>query len=94
MEILDQLKKILGNDKEDRSNDLPTSKTSDELDKEANELIKKLNDPNSTMSSEEKAETKAKADSYWNELKRRDDVMKNRDEEDEVSKALRKSLGE
>ena len=94
MEILDQLKKILGNDKEDRSNDLPTSKTSDELDKEANELIKKLNDPNSTMSSEEKAETKAKVDSYWNELKRRDDVMKNRDEEDEVSKALRKSLGE
>ena len=95
MEILEQLKKVLGSsDEDDRSNDLPTSKTNEELDKEANELIKKLNDPNSSMSSDEAAETKAKVDSYWKELKRRKEIMKNRDEEDEVSKALRKSLGE
>ena len=95
MEILEQLKKVLGSsDEDDRSNDLPTSKTNEELDKEANELIKKLNDPNSSMSSDEAAETKAKIDSYWKELERRKEIMKNRDEEDEVSKALRKSLGE
>ena len=95
MEILEQLKKVLGSsDEDDRSNDLPTSKTNEELDKEANELIKKLNDPNSSMSSDEAAETKAKVDSYWKELKRRKEIMKNRDEEDEVSKALRKSLRE